>query len=1403
MLPSTDAVSSSSLPAPLAGEGLGKGGKAAPAALAAELRRGSRSLHEILTHAPLPTGTRLLLMVDQFEEMFRFREQEENQAAAFVALLLEACTHPDVYVVITMRSDFLGAAAEFHGLPEAINAGLYLTPRLSREQLRDAISLPAQLFGGSVEDALANHLLNEAGNDPDQLPLLQHALMRLWENDADKILTLDEYRGLRGLRGALNDHAEQAWQELDADGQAVAETMFRALTERSKDGQDIRRPLKVQALLDMTGAELPTLTRIVDTFRQPGRNFLMPPPQVALTADTVLDISHESLIRQWQRLQGWVAAEGDKAAMYLRLLEGAQRHAGGRGELWRGTDLAVAREWREKTQPNGAWAGRYAPAVNAASSPHPNLPPQGGKEQEALPSTTAASSSSLPAPLAGEGLGMGGNGSEHHNFTLAMQFLSESEAEEQRVREAEEARRKAELTQARRRFGLSLVGLLIAAGLAVWGAVERNRAEQQTEQVRKTEQARTESLFDSTLTHASLLTKVEDFAATATKLDSTRSLDADIPAPRRHARDLLAGYTAIMGGEEQDTLQDGDKRLPVLVGDIAISPDGHWLAASGERGTVALFERASGKLVQKLEGHDGSQGQAGVVFDIVFHPTQPWLFSGGEDGQIIRWALPQAGQAAKVLQQWQVDGGAVNALALTPDGKVLASGHDDGKIRLWDSGEEKEKDTSPKLLRVLEGHSRMIATGWGLAFSPDGERLASASYDNTVRLWDWGKGSSLQVLAGHNGFAQGVAFSADGQTLASSSADQSIILWDAASGQALRRLKGHQNMVFGLQFLPDGLLASASSDNTIRLWDVATGITRRILQGHTAAVTGLALWQEQASVLLYSASNDGTVKRWGGELPGQWLVGLPDEPASAAISPDDRIFVVGYADGKINLFDSENYQLLHELSGEHKRVMRLTFNSDGSRLASAGIDGVVKIWSVHEGDGFSLRLEKTLSEHKDVVHAVAFSPDDSQLATASYDGRIGLFDLVGEGTPQLLEAHDSQVSAVGFDSTGKLLISSGVDGKLKFWSVNGQSLERNETEFQASDVLMWASISPDGQQFASVGREYTVSVYPTSGTGTPLPLNGHESTVYKAIFSPDSRQLATMGADATVRLWDLDTQSELFRLRLPSQAMPPVPAWDFDFRCTPTGCWIAVPLTSGKLALYNLGKIKDYSAEEPANAEPPPPTAPVAPDAASLLQEEQRHQEAIKKNPQSADAFAAFAAFEYDRENYVAAEKRLEQALKLDPKHFDALWRYTVLLQKIKKDYVKAEKYHRQLAKVVPDYPPILGNFAQVMLAQGKLEEGHNLINQSFAYHAERFEVALLLELWFYRLAHFPDKYPYAKDKLIALLEKGARSDGWGFSSNIAQAEKAGHPDVALLKAFADVISKKAEFSTLTPYLEK
>ena len=154
----------------------------------------------------------------------------------------------------------------------------------------------------------------------------------------------------------------------------------------------------------------------------------------------------------------------------------------------------------------------------------------------------------------------------------------------------------------------------------------------------------------------------------------------------------------------------------------------------------------------------------------------------------------------------------------------------------------------------------------------------------------------------------------------------------------------------------------------------------------------------------------------------------------------------------------------------------------------------------------------------------------------------------------------------------QFLSSGNQDFKLKLWDITTQPPTAT-TIATANDALLWATLSPNGSHIASVGRGGNVTIHPTQGQQPPLRLHGHEQTVYKAIFSPDSRQFATMGADSTVRLWDLDTQSELFRLHFPTHGPKPNPAWDFDFRCTPTGCWIAVPLTSGKLALYNLGKI--------------------------------------------------------------------------------------------------------------------------------------------------------------------------------------------------------------------------------------
>lgn len=1118
----------------------------AQAFLTAALRRGARSLHEILAATPLPAGARLLLVIDQFEELFRYRSQDENQAAAFAALLLEATAHADIYVVITMRSDFLGHAAEFQGLPEAVNDGLYLTPRLTRQQLTEAITKPVRLFDGKIEDGLVNALCNEVGHDADQLPLLQHALMRLWQGSADKQPSLEAYRKLGGLQGALDGHAEEAWESLAAlgplenavaaaeakpvsEGQRIAILMFRALTERGSENRDIRRPANVGEILALIGDGTPTLLpAVVEAFSQTGRNFLMLSPPGGLTADSVLDISHESLIRQWQRLQDWVAAEAKKAALLKRLSDAAQRHRqtdrlGRRmGSLWQGTDLSLALEWRDDEKPTAAWAKRYLVSAPSLSQGLPGVQGLPCNDNSAIAKQalhSSADATQAPPPGLAEDAATA--------FEQAMAFLDESAAEEKRLADEKEADRQEKL-----------------------------------QILQEAEQRLAKSLFDAKLTHASLLARIEDYAGANDLLRQTRELDSQIEASRRHARDLLAGFAAILGGDAAQTYRGAGV---ALIGNLVLSPDGHWLAAGGEQGKIALFERESGKL-NLLQAEAGN---AVDVYGVAFHPKQPWLYAGGTDGRIIRWQLPKDGQAAQILQSWQA--GRVESLALSPDGEVLASGHGDGSIRLWQTG-------NGKPIHTLTGHTGLIGAG-GLAFSPDGGTLASASYDGTARIWDWRNGKSLRELKGHTDDVHGVAFSLDGKLLATSSKDQSIRLWDVGTGQARQVLQGHSDKVYGLQFVAGGrLLASSSDDQTIRLWDLDTGVTMRVLQGHDAGVTGLAAAQpDKLETLLFSASKDGTLKRWPLDLTGQWSLRLPTEPNSAAVTPDGRQVVVGFADGNLRVYalpeaqTGQGLKLLHEKTTAHtKPIYHMAFDPSGKRLASAGFDKLAKLWRL-DADG-ALTEEKTFAGHTDAVYSLAFSADGQHLATASYDGQIGLFDLHGD-QKTLFPAHEGFISSVSFTPDGRALLSAGnEDRQLKFWNLASQPPQLSKTLPEASDKLMWASVSPDGRWLAAVGRGSTkVRLCPVLGEEC-FPLTGHQQTVYKALFSPDSRQLATVSMDTTVRFWDLDARAELFRLRLPTAFFTPSPVWDFDFRCTPTGCWVAVPLVRGVLAVYNLGQ---------------------------------------------------------------------------------------------------------------------------------------------------------------------------------------------------------------------------------------
>src|SRR5687768_5779114 len=354
---------------PAAGAGLRA--SEAEAVIDATLRGGSLGIVDVAYQGRLGEHEKLLIVVDQFEELFRFRAAQQNtnadEAAAFVKLLLEAAQQRElsIYVVLTMRSDFLGDCARFQGLPEAINDGQYLIPRMTRDERRVAIRGPVGVTRGKISEPLVNRLLNDVGDNPDQLPILQHALMRTWEHwqahrRNGEPIGMEHYEAIGTMSDALSRHADEAFNELQNErSRSIAQKMFKALTERGADNREIRRPTRMDALCKIAEASMQEMTAVIDVFRRAGRSFLMPPAGVPLNPDTVIDISHESLIRNWQRLKEWVNEEAQSARYYRRLAEAATLHREGSEGLMQDPALQIIGDWYQESKPNAAWARRY------------------------------------------------------------------------------------------------------------------------------------------------------------------------------------------------------------------------------------------------------------------------------------------------------------------------------------------------------------------------------------------------------------------------------------------------------------------------------------------------------------------------------------------------------------------------------------------------------------------------------------------------------------------------------------------------------------------------------------------------------------------------------------------------------------------------------------------------------------------------------------------------------------------------------------------------------------------------------------------------------------------------------------------------------------------------------------
>lgn len=560
---------------------------------------------------------------------------------------------------------------------------------------------------------------------------------------------------------------------------------------------------------------------------------------------------------------------------------------------------------------------------------------------------------------------------------------------------------------------------------------------------------------------------------------------------------------------------------------VAFSPDGSLLAsASGNsngenidgENIVRLWNPATGAAVHVLLGHQVP------VNAIAFSPDGRLLASASWDNTVRIWDTT-TGVAVRTLQGHQ---NMVNAVAFSPVGGLLASASLDGTMRLWDSA-------TGNLVRLLGQNSNIVTA---VTFSPDGRLLASAAMDGRVALWDPATGTAVRIIDADALRSPAIAFSPDGRVLASASlVDRVVRTWDPATGAAVRSFKLHQLGVKAVTFSPDGrLLATASLEDhgMVRLWDPVTGAAMGSLEGHHLPVNAIAFSPDGRR--LASVSADNTIRIC--DVTTEAAVYIVNGPVKAvAFSPDGRLLAVASEDSAekdvtVHLWDPATGAAVRTLEGHRLWGRTVAFSPNGRLLASIFFDGTLGLWEPATGT-----LLRTLQGHRSIVDGVAFSPDGRLLASASWDNTIRFWDPTTGAQVRTLDGHTDKVNAVTFSPDGRLLASASSDKTVRFWDPATGATLRMVEEHQGPVTSV--AFSPDSRLLASASgsenirspADNTVRLWDSTTGAAVRTLKGLQDTVTAIAFSPDGRVLASASHDKTVRVWDSATGTAVRTLK--------------------------------------------------------------------------------------------------------------------------------------------------------------------------------------------------------------------------------------------------------------------------------
>jgi WD40 repeat protein len=1041
----------------------------------------------------LPPGSRIALLIDQFEELFTVCSRE-SERQAFVAAVTGPLNPgpgigPAVTAVIALRAEFYGAALRFEPLSQSLQDRQVVVGPMAPVDLRRAVAEPARAAGLQVEPGLVELVLHDmAAHDmaaaaPDAssggssngassggssigsrdaaatpgpdgagpyaaggLALMSYALLETWRRSrGSSRLTVEDYVAAGGIAGAVGAVADQTYHRLPATRRPLVRQLMLQLVAVGDQVPDGRRRATA-ARLGLDGPDGEGLAEVLERFVA---------ARLLTTGETTVEIAHEALLTGWPRLRGWLDAERTGEATHRRLGTSAsawQRDGRDRSQLARGADLLLAREWAA----DPAHANRIRP--------------------------------------------------------LEREFL-----------EASHAAHDTEATGGRRRVArlrALLVGstavALVAGGLAVGQSSQRSAA------VTERDNAVSVRLADA----ASRLRDVDPTVAAQFAVQAWRT------GQTVQARSALLDSSALplafrLAG-------------PSGARALAAGGDGRLLAVVGDRGELRLYTTS---------GRSGPAAAAGPAADPVAVTTAPdgrplnavaigrdgaVAMAGGDSGALHVWRLDAGRPAA--LPDLAVGHGVIGAMALSPDGHTLAAGTGDGHLALFDV----QGSTVKTLGTALDATAASAVQAVG--FSADGKVLAAAGTSGRVLLWtlaDRTAPAAVAVqLAGSGASTTSVCFSPDGKQVLAGSADQHAYLWQLANPTATpARFDGAAGAITTAGFSPDGgQLLIGGADHRVRVYDAGShGLLAEL--PHPAAVTAAGYLPDSRTVV--TAADDGMVRLWPALSP-------------AASMPAPRTVALGYLDGTrlaavagrdaLQVFDVATRYRPHPLGAPvaapaASRAMlsgAMAVGPGGSPIAAGGSDGEIWLFepaSPNGGGSAPTQLVGTVARtQKDAVTAVALSPDGHTLVAASNDGTLQITDVTTPASPRpsgpLVPARG--VRALAFSPDGALLAVGTADPPaVQLWNLRDRA---HPTPLGApvagpARPVYSLAFAPAGSVLAVGSADHTVRLLDASDPRTPrwtgTPLDGGADTVYAVGFGPDGATLSAAGGDGTARVWSL------------------------------------------------------------------------------------------------------------------------------------------------------------------------------------------------------------------------------------------------------------------------------------------